>query len=77
VPSETAIALGTLRRQGFAVTAILIGLDESEKLEAHGLLLAQTVRDVRYVNSEEELAQLGTNAPTSAEATYAIDLPFA
>jgi uncharacterized protein (DUF58 family) len=28
VPTETAIALGTLRRQGFAVSAILIGLAE-------------------------------------------------
>ena len=28
VPVETAVALGTLRRQGFAVTAILIGLDD-------------------------------------------------
>src|SRR5206468_1155530 len=61
VPVESAVALGTLRRQGFAVTAVLIGLDESEKLEAHGRLLTETVRDIRYVNTEEELASLGGN----------------
>jgi uncharacterized protein (DUF58 family) len=77
VPVESAIALGTLRRQGFAVTVILIGLDESEKLESHGRLLAQTVRDIRYVNSEEELAHLGGNAAAPAAATYAVDVPLA
>jgi uncharacterized protein (DUF58 family) len=74
VPVETAIALGTLRRQGFAVTVILIGLDESEKLEAHARLLAETVRDIRYVNTEEELAHLGTNAAAGAPATYGVDV---
>lgn len=77
VPVETAIALGTLRRQGFAVTAILVGLDETEKLEAHGRLLAETVRDIRYVNTEDELAHLGTNAAAGAPATYSVDLPLA
>jgi uncharacterized protein (DUF58 family) len=77
VPVETAIALGTLRRQGFAVTAILIGLDESEKLEAHGRLLAQTVRDIRYVNTEDELAQLGGNIAAAGAAAYAVDVPLA
>jgi uncharacterized protein (DUF58 family) len=74
VPVESAIALGALRRQGFAVTAILIGLDESEKLEAHGRLLAQTVRDIRYVNTEEELAHLGGNTAVPTAATYAVDV---
>ncbi len=77
VPIETAVALGTLRRQGFAITAILIGLDESEKLEAHGRLLAETVRDIRYVNSEDELAHLGSNAAVAAPASYAVDVPLA
>lgn len=77
VPVESAIALGCLRRQGFAVTVILIGLDETEKLEAHGRLLAETVRDIRYVNSEEELAALGSTVATSTEAGYEVDLPLA
>jgi uncharacterized protein (DUF58 family) len=77
VPAETAVALGTLRRQGFAVTAILIGLDENHKLEAHGRLLAERVRDIRYVNTEEELANLGANTAAPGPAAYAIDIPLA
>lgn len=77
VPVESAIALGTLRRLGFAVTAILIGLDESSKLEAHGRLLAETVRDIRYINTEEELGQLGEATATSSAAAYAVDVPLA
>ena len=77
VPAETAVALGTLRRQGFAVTAILIGLDENHKLEAHGRLLAERVRDIRYVNTEEELANLGGNTAAPGPAAYAVDIPLA
>jgi uncharacterized repeat protein (TIGR01451 family) len=77
VPVETAIALGSLRRQGFAITAILIGLDESEKLEAHGRLLAQTVRDIRYVNNEAELMNLGGNTANLGAAAYAVDIALA
>jgi uncharacterized protein (DUF58 family) len=77
VPVETAIAIGTLRRQGFAVTAILIGLDETEKLEAHGRLLAEMVRDIRSVNSEAELAGLGGNTAVPGAAAYAVDMPLA
>ena len=77
VSAETAVALGTLRRQGFAVTAILIGLDENDKLLAHGRLVAERVRDVRYVNSEEELAHLGSNAAAPGAAAYAVDIPLA
>jgi uncharacterized protein (DUF58 family) len=76
VPVETAIALGTLRRQGFAVSAILVGLNDSDKLVAHGRLLAETVRDIRYVNTEEELAQLGANAAAAGAATYTVDIPL-
>lgn len=77
VSVESAVALGALRRQGFAVTAILIGLDETQRLEAHGRLLAELVRDIRYVNSIEELAHLGQNAAAPAPATYAVDIPLA
>ncbi len=77
VPVETAIALGTLRRQGFAVSVILIGLDENDKLEAHGRLLAERVRDIRYTNSVEELANLGDNTATAGPAAYAVDIPLA
>jgi uncharacterized protein (DUF58 family) len=77
VPVETAIALGTLRRQGFAVTAILIGLDDGDKLLAHGRLLAETVRDIRYANTVEELAHLGGNTAAPGAAAYAVDIPLA
>ena len=76
VPVESAVALGTLRRQGFAVSVLLIGLDENEKLEAHGRLLAERVRDIRYVNTLEELASLGDNTATAGPAAYAVDIPL-
>ncbi len=77
VPAETAIALGTLKRQGFAVSALLIGLDENEKLESHGRLLAECIRDIRYVNTVEELANLGGNAAATGPAAYGVDIPLA
>ena len=76
VPVETAVALGTLRRQGFAVSAFLVGLDETARLEAHGRLLAETVRDIRYVNTEKELAALAANTAVAAPASYAVDIPL-
>jgi uncharacterized protein (DUF58 family) len=77
VTVETAIALGTLRRQGYAVTAILIGLDETQKLESYGRLFAELVRDIRYINNEEELGQLGKNTTAHTAAAYAVDIPLA
>jgi uncharacterized protein (DUF58 family) len=77
VPVETAVALGTLRRQGFAVTAVLIGLDDNDKLLAHGRLLAERVRDIRYANTLQELIQLGGNTAAPGEAAYAVDIPLA
>jgi uncharacterized protein (DUF58 family) len=77
VTVETALALGSLRRQGFAVTVLLIGLDESAKLEATGRLLAEGVRDVRCVNTEEELAKLGQNTLAGTPATYTVEVPLA
>jgi uncharacterized repeat protein (TIGR01451 family) len=77
VPVETAVALGTLRRQGFAVTAIIVGLEEADRLQAHGRLLAETVRDIRYVNSEAELTALGGNTAAPGPAAYGVDIPLA
>jgi uncharacterized protein (DUF58 family) len=76
VPVESAIALGTLRRQGFAVTVILIGLEEPDKLLAHGRLLAERIRDIRYVNTEEQLAHLGGRMTVATEASYDVDVPL-
>ncbi len=76
VPVESAVALGTLRRHGFAVTAILIGLDETDRLVGQGRLLAEAVRDIRTVNSEDELARLGGEAAAPTAARYEIDVPL-
>jgi uncharacterized protein (DUF58 family) len=77
VSVETAIALGTLRRQGFAVSAILIGLDDSDRLLAHGRLLAERVRDIRFANSVEDLAHLGGSSTVpGAPASYGVDIPL-
>ena len=73
VSVETAVALGTLRRQGFAVTAVLIGLTDAEQIDAHGRLLAETVRDIRYVNTEEQLGEFGTNTRAGAPATFSAE----
>jgi uncharacterized protein (DUF58 family) len=68
VPVETALALGILRRQGFAISVILIGLAEDgsdDRAQAYGRLLAEGIRDVRVVNSEEELMLLGERTGSS------------
>jgi uncharacterized protein (DUF58 family) len=77
VSIETSTTLGNLRRQGFAVSAILIGLADEELLIAHGRLLAESVRDVRHVNSEEELGMLGDQAPVTGVNPYKIAVTLA
>jgi uncharacterized protein (DUF58 family) len=77
VSIETSTTLGNLRRQGFAVSAILIGLEDEELLIAHGRLLAESVRDVRHVNSEEELGMLGDQAPVTGVNPYKIAVTLA
>ncbi|HUG89358.1 MAG TPA: DUF58 domain-containing protein [Planctomycetaceae bacterium] len=58
VPPETAIALGALRRRGFAVTAVLVMYgDEDRFANAVGRLFAENV-DIRRVEDEAGLAQL-------------------
>jgi hypothetical protein len=74
VPVETSGVLGMLRRQGFAVTAILLGLDENDLLVAHGRLLAEGVRDVRHVNNEEELIGLSRQSPQAGTVPYSVSL---
>ncbi len=62
VPVETALALGMMRRQGFAVSAILVGIAEDgsdDRAVAAGRLIAEGIRDVRFINSEDELMNLG------------------
>jgi uncharacterized repeat protein (TIGR01451 family) len=55
VPEETALALGMLRRSGYAVTAVLVRPDEENRLGAFGQLQAEGV-DVREIYDEASLA---------------------
>jgi len=52
VPPATAIALGSLKRRGYAVTAILVMYDDEDDAPAcMGRLIAEGI-DVRRVESE-------------------------
>jgi Protein of unknown function DUF58 len=77
VPIETSTTLGNLRRQGFAVSALLIGLTTDELLMGHGRLLAEGIRDVRHVNTDEELSLLGDQAPASGVNPYKLAVTLA
>ena len=55
VDEATAIALGNLRRSGYAVSAVLILQDELEYSQNAGMLMAQNI-DVRHVEDEEAVA---------------------
>jgi uncharacterized repeat protein (TIGR01451 family) len=55
VPVETSLALGNLRRRGFAITAVLIILDNDELEKGYGRLLAEGIQDVRHLSDEAEL----------------------
>ena len=58
VSEDTAISLGSLRRRGFAVTAILVMFrDETNFAECVGRLLTEGI-EVRHVESEQQIANL-------------------
>jgi hypothetical protein len=54
VTPETAAALGRLKRQGFAVSVVLLAFDEIERIDNAGPLIAQGL-PVRAVSDENEL----------------------
>jgi uncharacterized protein (DUF58 family) len=58
VSVETAVSLGNLRHQGFAITAIVIALEANALEKAHGRLLAEGIRDVRHLQREAGLPTL-------------------
>jgi uncharacterized protein (DUF58 family) len=58
VTVETALTLGNLRRQGYAVTVVLILFDEDNLERGYGRLLAEGVRDVRHLRDEAGLPEL-------------------
>ena len=58
VPVESAIALGNLRRNGWAITVVLILLDDEPLERAYGRLVAEGIRDIRHLKEEAELPEL-------------------
>jgi uncharacterized protein (DUF58 family) len=72
-PVETALALGSLRRQGYAVSVVLIS-PEAEQLEkSYGRLLAEGIKDVRHLRDEAGLAQL-CQEQVAGPATYSLQV---
>ena len=53
--AETALALGTLRRRGFAVTAVLVNFDRDNLEGALAKLIAEGI-ETRQVKNEDEIA---------------------
>lgn len=79
VSTDTALSLGMLRRLGFSVSVILVGLHDAaseEVLQSQGRLLAEGIRDVRLINNEADLKQLGDRnaGPVLSDYTLAADL---
>ena len=58
VPVETAVTLSNLQRQGFAVSVVLIMLDDEKMERAYGRLMAEGLRDIRHLTTEAALADL-------------------
>jgi uncharacterized protein (DUF58 family) len=58
VSIETAVALATLQRQGFAVSVVLVSLEPNQLETAYGRLMAENVRDIRHLPSEQAIADL-------------------
>ena len=80
VSVETAIALGMMRRQGFAISAILVGIADDgsdDRAVAVGRLVAEGIRDVRLVNSELELLALGDRNAGTGPPDYAFKTTLA
>lgn len=80
VPIETSVALGQLKKQGFAVSAVLIGLadDGSDaRAVAAGRLMAEGIRDVRYVNAEQDVMSLGDRNAVPSPAQYGVSVELA
>jgi len=77
VSVETAIALGMLRRLGFAVSVLLILPEPVHIWEAAGRLTAEGIHDVRVVASEADLMQGGQPVGASGgPSPYALDIPI-
>ncbi len=61
VSAATAIALGNLRRRGMAVAVVLVMLDDDGLENAYARLVAEGIRDLRHLTSEDALPDLCRN----------------
>jgi uncharacterized protein (DUF58 family) len=58
VSVETALALGSLRRQGYAVSVVLVLIDEENFEQTFGRLMAEGISDIRHLRDEKGLPTL-------------------
>ncbi len=58
VSVETALALGNLRRQGYAVSVVLILIDDEHFEQTFGRLMAEGITDIRHLRDEKGLPTL-------------------
>jgi uncharacterized protein (DUF58 family) len=58
VSVETAISLGNLRRRGMAVSVVVVMMDDEGLEQAYARLVAEGIRDLRHLSSEEVLPEL-------------------
>jgi uncharacterized protein (DUF58 family) len=71
ISPEGAMALGNLSRQGYAISAVLVALDETLVEPAYGRLKAEQIRDVRILNDEAGLQELCQQQVRGGAGTYA------
>ncbi len=74
VSVEIATSLGQLRKQGFAITAVIISYDEEIRLVSAGRLLSQGVRDFRFITKEDDLNHLGSQKDTPPDYDFSVNL---
>ncbi len=73
VPVEAALALGALRRQGLAISAILLALDDERFEKGYGRLRAEGIMDIRHLRNEAGLPDLCRQQVRRA-ATYSMQV---
>ena len=57
VTKGTAIVLGGLRRRGYAVTAVVVRLEEADVNAAQGMLITEGIRPVKDPQSLSAVCQ--------------------
>jgi hypothetical protein len=73
VTLEAAMAIGDLRRQGYAVSVVLIAIPENELPTALARLTAERVLDVRHLQTEDQIPLLCGNQ-VDRSSPYAVSV---